>query len=315
MAGIELSASDKLGMTPEELEALTGAGAEEAARTIGASEEQQAEGADDATQTVAEEEATAQAREDNADKQKAAAQEHQPADEQQPAADAEALQDVVSEERPFVPRFDGGDQSKIDERIAELTTKKNEAFAKLMEGEISPEDYSKADAELQAERERLTIARTLVEANAQATEQYEIRELQKLVAAAKRSGEVDYTDRKAAARFDAEVAMLNSDPDWADRDVTERYAEAHKNVVMVMGKKPAASAAPAPAPAAQAKPVAAPPVLGPRTLAGLPNAAPAGTGGDPVLDKFSTLQGDDAERYLASLPKAEVERLMRSTVH
>ncbi len=179
-----------------------------------------------------------------------------------------------------------------------------------MNGEITPEAYAKTEGEVATAREALTIAKTLHTANAQAAENYQQGELKKLMAQAKAADGLDYATPKAAARFDAEMSILANDPDWQNRDFTDRVAEAHKNVLAVMGKKPAP--APAPAPVAAA-PAAAP--LGPRTLSGLPTAAPAGTGGDPIMDKFLSLQGDAAERFLASQSPAEVERLMRSTVH
>lgn len=292
---MELSQADKLGMTPEEIEALTGVGAEDALKQMGG--EQSPEPAEAAA-------AAPPAPEPAADPAAAPAQAAAETVEE-PAAPAE----VEPAERPYVPQFNPGDMTQVEAKLKELLTAKNEAFKKLMDGAISPEEYATTETELLTQREQLTIAKTLAEANAQSVAQYQTRELQKLADTAKKAGEVDYTNPKVAARFDAEMNLLATDKDWAGKDFADLLAEAHKNVVSLMGvKKPAA-----PAPAAAA-PVAAP-AVGPRTLGGLPSAAPANTGGDPVMDKFASLKGDEAEMYLASLPKGEVERLMRSTVH
>lgn len=292
---MELSQADKLGMTPEEIEALTGVGAEDALKQMGG--EQTPEPTEAAAAEPPAPEPTA---EPVATPAEATAETPEPA--AAPAKEPPA-------ERPYVPQFNPGDMTQVEAKLKELLTAKNEAFKKLMDGAISPEEYATTETELLTQREQLTIAKTLAEANAQSVAQYQTRELQKLADTAKKAGEVDYANPKVAARFDAEMNLLAADKDWAGKDFSELLAEAHKNVVSLMGvKKPAA-----PAPAAAA-PVAAP-AVGPRTLGGLPSAAPANTGGDPVMDKFASLKGDEAEMYLASLPKGEVERLMRSTVH
>lgn len=306
---MDLSKEDMAGLTADEIEALTGEGAEEALNTVGGGDEDDGGAAAGAVEAAA-----AAAAEDKgatdpaADPAKAAAAEAAGKTGDEAALDADALAQVADDSnRQFVPKFATGNADKEAETLAALTKEKGEAFQKLMEGELTPAQYQELEERVAAQREAVTIARALSHADRVSTEQRETDVLQRLAAAAKKTGDVDYGQPKVAARFDAEMSLLKADPDWQGKDFSELAAEAHKNVLMLMGKAPAPKTA-----AAAAAPPAAP-AVGPRTLSGLPNAALANTGGNPVMEKFSTLQGEDAEAYLASLPQAEVDRLLRAT--
>ena len=48
-----------------------------------------------------------------------------------------------------------------------------------------------------------------------------------------------------------------------------------------------------------------------RTLAGLPAAAPAPVG-DDVMGKISLLEGEDLEKFMAKMPTADVDKLLRA---
>lgn len=203
----------------------------------------------------------------------------------------------------FTPQFNAGDLTQFDAQIAELTTQKNEKFAKLMEGEITPEDYSKAEAELMAARENLTIARTLAKANADAAEQYQLKVLKKVAEVAK-SDDIDYAkDVKAAARFDAEIAFLSADPEWRSKDFSEKAAEAHKTVLTLLGKKPSAAPSPAPAPASVDRSKLPP------TLSNIPVAAAPSIGGE--FDHLDGLKGAAHEKALARMTPEQQERYLQ----
>ena len=48
-----------------------------------------------------------------------------------------------------------------------------------------------------------------------------------------------------------------------------------------------------------------------RPLAGLPAAAPAPVG-DDVMGKISLLEGEDLEKFMAKMPTADVDKLLRA---
>lgn len=317
---IELTDTDRAVMSPEEIEALTSHDAE---AHLGAAAPDDAQ-ASASTDTPNPESATAS---DDAGKAQdgqepppvqadGAAGEQAPQGGQQETAQAQDAQ----RERPFVPTFQGHAPENYAQHRQELLAKKAEAFQKLMDGEIDAKEYAEIETEVQTQLDDLQAARiraeTLIEANTQTQLAIQQREIQRIIKSAKAAGELDYVaDQDAQVQFDAVLAALQASPANAGKDFAELADQAHRAVLAMRGIGKAAAPAPTPAPAPAAPAPAAAqkqPELPPRTLAGLPTAGHAAIG-DDIAAKLATLQGEDAERFIASLPPAQVERLLRAS--
>mgnify|MGYP000997818193 CR=1 FL=1 len=109
----------------------------------------------------------------------------------------------------------------------------------------------------------------------------------------------------AAAQFDSLFAAAKIDPANAKLSAQQVVEKAHKAVLALNGL------AEAPKPRAEAAAPAAPaPRNVPPSIGGLPNASQTVVQ-DELLAQFNQLEGDDAERFMASLNDKQVERLMR----
>lgn len=318
---IELTDADRAVMSPEEIEALTSPDAES---HLGHAAPDDAQ-ASASTETPAPESATASndagkaqdGQEPPPVQADGAAGEQAPQGGQQETAQA---QDDAQRETPFVPTFQGRAPENYAQHRQELLAKKAEAFQKLMDGEIDAKEYVAIETEVQTQLDDLQAARiraeTLIEANTQTQLAIQQREIQRIIKSAKAAGELDYVaDQDAQVQFDAVLGALQASPANAGKDFAELADQAHRAVLAMrgIGKAEAPAPTPAPAPAAPA-PAAAQkqPELPPRTLAGLPTAGHASIG-DDIAAKLATLQGEDAERFIASLPPAQVERLLRAS--
>jgi hypothetical protein len=322
MPAIQLSDADKHGMSPEEIEALTSEGAEAALgakpadktpeKTEGESAATEVEGGDVKAATT--EGATAAGAEG----------EKKPAEQ---GIDAETLAEIAEGDRQAPPTQYKAELSKdFKERREGLLKEKADLHKQLMDGEIDADEFASKDATIATKLEDLTAERVRVETlqslNEQNMHNAIAAECQRVLAASKKAGEIDYIEnKKAAAHFDASMEMLLADPDNAGRPISEIADMAHGMVCLRNGIDRKPTAAPAPQAGQQgaataahaAGPAAAPasPQAGPRTLAGMPAAAAAQIG-DDLAAQFATLEGEEAELFLAKLPPAKVEALLRS---
>lgn len=335
--GIELSAEDRAGMSPDEIEALTGADAESNLRAHG--EEAPAakdEDADEAAIDAAAADATAAAADKAGDDDAAAVVETPKPDDTPPAdgaaavvepADAPTLEEMadaldIDAPAPTAPRPYTVDARDIKAERKALETKLDEIDDKWTAGELTDAERKVQMRPLREQANNLlaeeavqTALRTVNEQNA---EQSLNQACNAIIAEAKKAGTIDYiADAKAAKQFDGFLSMhVEEHP---GKSAGELAALAHKSMMAFRG------IAAAPAPAAAAPAVAAPAVAAPAapaapaarraaptvTLAGIPAASPTGMEND-VLDKFANLEGDEAEDYLASLSPLEQARVLRA---
>lgn len=226
-------------------------------------------------------------------------------DPENPDAAAELVADAPVETMP-VPTIPENADARLVEIRSELKAARTNAFS----GEMTPEEYSDLEDKLSAERDVILDARRSADYAQRYNQQRQAEYVTDTRTGAfkefKAEG-VDYATKDLRAKFDRAFGVLMSDPEFADKPLTELgsvYAEAHKMVKAMIGFQPKAPAKPA---------VAAAPVTprqAPVTLGGLPAAAPASVQ-DETLQKMNQLNGEDLERFYASLPKAEVTRLMK----
>lgn len=305
----ELSDADRAGMTPDEIESLTGSNVDDLLKAHHGSEPAAAAadaGADDAGDTPAAEAKPAAAAADEAD--------------DLPGADdlAELLEDEPTPTKAPAPFKIEGPADYKAERQA-LRAEKAAIEAKWGEGDMSDTERADALVGIDDKIDDLLIAHTRAEtlrtANQQAADQSMNDAVVSVLKSAQTAGTIDYkADTKAAKQFDTFLSMLLADPDNAGMTPAQATVQAHKSVLALRGiadKAPTTTTAPAAAPAA-APPAPARRNVPTATLSGLPNAAPTGME-DEALMKFATLEGEDAEDYLASLPPREQDRILRAS--
>lgn len=309
--GIELSESDRAGMTPAEIEALTSENAEAHLR---------AHGAEDAG-------AAEQGGEDGADTERQSAKTDDPAPkgggteasaatgEEEDLPGAEDLMELLGSDAAPQPLTVEGPKDFKAERQA-LRDKKAEVEKQWAEAQITDEQRATALQQIDDQIDDLLIAHTRAETlrnyNAQQAEAQMNAAVTNILKQAKAAGTIDYAaDQKAAVQFDQMLSMHAADPDNAGKSAAELAALAHRSVLAFRGIVEKAKAEPTKESASDATTTAPAKRDAPITLAGLPNAERT-VQEDSVLDKFKTLSGEDAEDYLASLSPADQQRVLRA---
>ena len=308
----EMTDADKIGMTPDEIASLTADNVDgmllaHGAETAAVEEKEGVEAEADPVAAVVDEPVVVAAA--NAD--------------DAPTLSAEDLVDLLDEanqqtvaQAPLPFKVEGVKDFKAQRQA--LRAEAAAVEEKWKSGELSDDERTTELERIEDAKDDLLVANTraetLREANLQtaanAKESFNTSlsaACSKIAVESKASGLLDYAaDKSAALRFDHELTLLMADPDTANKRPAELAVLAHKNVLAVRGlTKPVAVPVAQPqAPAARRN---APTV----TLSGLPNAAPTQMEGE-ALDKFSNLEGEDAENYLASLPKQEQDRILRA---
>lgn len=201
------------------------------------------------------------------------------------------------------PRYKAGDQEEAKAKRTEQLAIKAKALKDLMDGVIEPEEYSRIEGEVTDVLESLAVSRTLHEANVQGEQQTQEAIIDKIIAAAKTSGEVDYiADTKAAKQFDTAMAMLAQDGE--KRTFAELAADAHKAVLAIRGVTAAPAAAPAPEPAKPRENG-----KGPMTLRDIP-AAETPTSGGGWKEQLATLSGQAYEEAFSRLSPGQKAELL-----
>lgn len=276
--------------TPEDLKALEAIAAAEAAG-------QDPFGDDEPLETPAEDGADeSQAQDENE-------QEHTAADA--PTADAPAAEAAQPEPEPepsALPAYKAELPADHKAQRTELLQAKADAMRKLMDGEMTSEEFATEEMRVTEALEDLAAARiraeTLQEANAQSQQVYQARTIQRLIA--KTKAEVDYaTDTAAQQQFDTSLRVLAAQHDNAGRDFADLAEDAHKMVKAMRGIAQVAKP-----PAADRKPAGDAPV----TLRSLPSASTPNTGG--VIEQIARLKGPAYEAAYAKLTPAQQAALL-----
>lgn len=201
------------------------------------------------------------------------------------------------------PRYKTADPADLQAKRAEQIGIKAKALKDLMDGVIEAEEYSRIETEVADKLEELAVQRTLHAANVQTEQHAQEAALDRIIAAAKKAGEVDYrADPKAAKQFDTAMAMLAQDGET--RTYTELVEEAHKAVLAIRGIKPAAAPAPAATPAQPRENG-----KGPMTLRNVPAAETPNSGGG-WKEQLAALSGQAYEEAFAKLSPGQRAELL-----
>lgn len=228
------------------------------------------------------------------------------------AAPAAVPEDEEDDETPATV-YRAEAPADADTKLADLQAKEDDAFAKLMDGDLTAQEYKAEQAKLQTERDEIREAQLKAsiseEMRVQAVEDGWNRACQRFISQTKASEGIDYAGNKLLGRaFDAAVRELAADPANSQKPASFFLAGAHKQVKDAFGHKPAAAPAPAPAP----KPAdSRKPDLSnlPPSLANLPPAQDAVVGEDEFAF-MRNLKGNDLERAIAGLNPAQLDRFM-----
>ena len=280
-------------MTPEDQKTLDAIAAAEAAGQdpFGDDEPLTVEAEADADQPAAEAEAQAAA----------------DAEAEQGATDAPAAEAAQAEPEPeqpepvAMPAYKAELPADHKAQRTELLKAKADAMRKLMDGEMTADEFSAEELRVTEALEDLAAARiraeTLQDANAQSQQAYQARAIQRLIANAK--SEVDYAaDATAQKQFDTSLQVLAAQPDNAGKDFADLIEDAHKMVKAMRGIAPQAK------PVAERKPSGDAPV----TLRGVPSASTPNTGG--VIEQIARLKGPAYEAAFAKLTPAQQAALL-----
>jgi hypothetical protein len=319
---MNLSPEDLAHLTPDERDAYMADSKEAIDGLQAVADEQVDDAGSDAGGEAADDGQAAQASTDDASAAAAAtepaASEPQPAQQQETyerTFTADPIEDIAGQ-RKALRAEEAAALKAYQKAIREGLMDGKEDFAEEEAAYLAVKDSvaDKLDALLRSETTAEVSAR-IAQQNIENARQAETR---RFLADSKARDGIDYAADKA---LDVEVGGLvnlfvaeaqaagKQDPVEAFRWALE---QAHSVIKLRHPEKvtvKAAAATPAPASQQPRQPDLA---AVPKTLSGLPAAAPAPTG-DDMMGKIANLEGDDLEMYLASLPKAQVERLSRGT--
>lgn len=292
--------------------------------------------ADDGDDDADDEKPEAKAEESDDDEEKVDDAEDENGDDE---AKAEKDEDEDEDDRPdfertFAPTIDAGDPEATTESLKSIKSQIKELRKKWRDGELDDADYDDKLDELETKRDEavaaLASAKTASAITQQTAKQAFERDRENFLRMYDRYEGVPYLSNKTLARdFQDELhavarAWVNEKP---DATAQELFEAAHERVMANMaslgvtfGKKKAAEDPKARAEAAREKPkVEKPPVEEkpkeprkvPKSLGGLPQAAPATGIGDDLNAKLATLDGEDLELFIAKLP-ADKRRALES---
>lgn len=300
---ITYSEAELAGLTPDEQEALR-ADADSAAGADAGEEasSEAAAAADASTATVAAEDAATVAASAEADAAADAGGE--------PAADKpDGTELKAAESAEFTPKFTADMPEGAADRLLEIQTEKDSLVERFNDGEIDMPALMAGMSRLDDERVTLVVAQENAKfaehQNASLRTQRWEWEQERFFGNDKNAA--TYADPVMVAALDSQVKILANDPANSSRKASWFLEEADRLVRarFTGAATPATPATPTPAAAGRE------PQPTVRTLAGLPAAAPAPVG-DDVMGKISLLEGEDLEKFMAKMPTADVDKLLRA---
>ena len=195
------------------------------------------------------------------------------------------------------------------DRLLEIQTEKDSLVERFNDGEIDMPALMAGMSRLDDERVTLVVAQENAKfaehQNASLRTQRWVWEQERFFGNDKNAA--TYADPVMVAALDSQVKILANDPANSSRKASWFLEEADRLVRarFTGAATPATPATPTPAAAGRE------PQPTVRTLAGLPAAAPAPVG-DDVMGKISLLEGEDLEKFMAKMPTADVDKLLRA---
>lgn len=224
------------------------------------------------------------------------------------AADAAKTVDQAAQHEPIKLDLTAVD-TNYNKALEAMDTAKAAEFKKLMDGEITAEDYSKFESKYLRDRDAAAAERN------DAAAWY--KEINAFMNDVLKSDGINYaTDGKMNAAFDRWVRTLGQDPDNAHRDGSWFLKEAHAMVKLqyhIGDSKPAQSDKPGKEAEKQDKPKGRAPNTSnlPPTLGRLPAAADSEAADEGEFAHIDKLKGMDLELALRKMTPEQEERYLR----
>lgn len=235
-----------------------------------------------------------------------------PAEAAPAAADEAPASDEPAAAEPFIPKFDATGPENYDEAKKAIRDEKTALRAKWSSGDLTDEQFAEAEAAVEDKMEALQAefltSQALARANQQIQAQQATQTLNAIATQAKAQG-IDYADEGLAILFDAKMKAVKADQAFAGKDFADIAAEAHKRVASLLGKdkqQPTGTKADGAPPAER--------VRIPPTLSGMPAAAAMPVGQDLAAQLDAIDDPDQLEARWASLPTAQRNAMLRSTL-
>lgn len=250
------------------------------------------------------------------DKIDEAASDDKPADKPAEEPAAAAAEEPAAEADPEpVLEFKAEAPADADAKLAELRKQRLDARKKWSAGEIDEEELEALEAPIEqamdAIRQQQSVAAAMEQANKQlqAKQQADAERAARVtvnrIRAEGTAAGLDYSPPSEnkpagehAVEFDRQLQPLLADPKWQAKGFDAIAAEAHRKVMLLAGKAPAA------APAARRAPPPAP-----QTLRDVPAADRANAGSD-LDDQFKTVTGLSAQKLWDKLTPAQQARML-----
>lgn len=218
----------------------------------------------------------------------------------------------------FAPAFDAGDPKAFDEQLKSIREQRAALTKAWRSGEIEDDEYDGKLAELDDQKdsviEQRATARAAITMSQQTAQQAFEHDRQSFLRNMERYEGVPYSKTPMlAAAFAQELraAGQRAIDEKRDPSAGELFEEAHAKVIeqmrglgMTIGRARQAPEGGKPEGKTDGKAEdAGKPRQVPRTLSGLPNAAPSGGVGDDLLQQAANLEGEDLEIFVARLPE------------
>lgn len=212
----------------------------------------------------------------------------------------------AAESAEFTPKFTADMPEGAADRLLEIQTEKDSLVELFNDGEIDMPALIAGMSRLDDERVTLVVAQENAKfaehQNASLRTQRWEWEQERFFGNDKNAA--TYADPVMVAALDSQVKILANDKANASRKASWFLEEADR---LVRARFTGAATPATPATAAAGRE----PQPTVRTLAGLPAAAPAPVG-DDVMGKISLLEGEDLEKFMAKMPTADVDKLLRA---
>lgn len=248
-------------------------------------------------------------------------------DEGKPAGEAkgdkdgeEADDEDEDDDRPgptFAPHFNAGDPSAFDAQLKDVREQRSALTKQWRNGEIDDDEYDAKAAELDEKKDSLieqrATARTAATFTQQTAQQAFQHDKRTFLRTMEKYEGVPYGANKLmATAFETELVAVANEAlaKKEDPSAQELFEAAHERVMEQMralganvgNKKRGAREEPA----ADTKPAGEkPPRQVPRTLGGLPSAAPSTDMDSELMQQAANLDGEDLELFIAGLSPAK----------
>src|SRR3546814_816924 len=156
--------------------------------------------------------------------------------EVQPATEPEPTPAAVERDRPFAPSLRTAEVVDQSERLKAITTEKAQALQKLVNGELEAADYAELDNRLTGEREAIVAQQTKAQLTAEHNEQMQQglfeHEMKRFLKTSSKDG-IDYSDKADRGRFERAFALVAGDQANAEKgmdQLDELFSEADRMV-------------------------------------------------------------------------------------